>query len=89
MLWKRSDEAMEFSITTIGKTLILAGVVLIIIGGLIWLAGRFPQIGLGRLPGDILIKRENFTFYFPLGTSILISAIISFVWWLISLVTRR
>jgi hypothetical protein len=80
---------MEFGVTTIGKTLIIAGAVLIIIGGLIWLAGRFPQIGIGRLPGDILIKRDNFTFYFPLGTCIVISVVVSLLWWLISWVTRR
>ncbi|MBI3951742.1 MAG: DUF2905 domain-containing protein [Acidobacteria bacterium] len=80
---------MEFGVTATGKMLVLAGAVLIIIGGLFWLSGRFPQIGLGRLPGDILIKRDNFTFYFPLGTSILISVIISLIWWLISSVMRR
>jgi hypothetical protein len=80
---------MEFGVAAIGKMLVIAGVVLIIIGGLVWLAGRFPQIGLGRLPGDIVIKRDNFTFYFPLGTSILISVIISLIWWLISTATRR
>lgn len=80
---------MDFGVAAIGKMLIIAGVVLIIIGGAIWLAGRFPQLGLGRLPGDILIKRENFTFYLPLGTCILISVIISLIWWLITSVRRR
>jgi len=80
---------MDFGVTAIGKVLVIGGVVLILIGGLFWLAGRFPQIGIGRLPGDILIKRDNFTFYFPLGTGILISVVISLLWWLISSVTRR
>ena len=61
--------------------------VLIIIGGLLVLVGLalllLPKIpGIGRLPGDIVIKREHFTFYFPLGTSILISVILSLIFWL-------
>jgi hypothetical protein len=79
---------MDISFTAIGKTLVVAGVVLIVIGGLLWLSGRFPQIGLGRLPGDILIKRENFTFYLPLGTCILLSVVVSLVWWIVSLARR-
>jgi len=57
------------------KMLISIGVLLIIIG-LIWqLGGRY--LSLGRLPGDIIIKKENFTFYFPLMTSILLSIVVS------------
>lgn len=80
---------MDVGLTALGKMLVLMGVVLVIIGGVIWLAGRFPHIGLGRLPGDILIKRDNFTFYFPLGTSILISIIITLIWLVVSWITRR
>lgn len=79
---------MDIGVTTLGKTLVLIGLVLVMIGGLVWLLGRFPSLGLGRLPGDILIKRDNFTFYFPLGTSIAISVIVSLVWWLISWARR-
>ena len=59
------------------KILIFFGIVLIVVGGALLLLGKIP--GFGKLPGDILIKRENFTFYFPLTTSILISIIISLV----------
>ncbi|OGX27728.1 MAG: hypothetical protein A2787_07545 [Omnitrophica WOR_2 bacterium RIFCSPHIGHO2_01_FULL_48_9] len=59
------------------KILIFFGIVLIVVGGVLLLLGKIP--GFGKLPGDILIKRENFTFYFPLTTSILISIIISLV----------
>ncbi len=59
----------------IGRTLILLGVLLVIIGlGLIF-ADKIPYIG--RLPGDIFIKREKFSFYFPLTTSIIISIILT------------
>jgi hypothetical protein len=66
--------------TGIGKTLIVLGLLIAAIGGLITLAGRIPW--LGRLPGDIFIKRENFTFYFPLATSILLSLLLSLILWL-------
>jgi hypothetical protein len=59
--------------------LIFAGVALIV-AGVIWsVAERF---GLGRLPGDIAIERENFRFYFPVTTSILISIVLSLLVWL-------
>jgi len=64
-----------------GKSLIVLGLVIALIGVILTLAGRIPWIG--RLPGDIYLKRENFTFYFPLATSILISLILSFILWLL------
>jgi hypothetical protein len=65
----------------LGKTLIFFGLLIALLGGVITLADRLPW--LGRLPGDIHIKRENFTFYFPLATSILISLLLSFILWLL------
>jgi hypothetical protein len=66
-----------------GKLLLGLGGVLLLIGALLVFAGRIPGLGmLGRLPGDIYIKRENFSFYFPLTTSILVSIILSLVLWL-------
>ena len=64
----------------IGKTLIVIGVVLIG-AGLLWLAGS--RLGLGRLPGDIVIERENFRLYLPLGTCLLISVLLSAALWII------
>lgn len=64
-------------ISGIGKTLIFIGALLIIIGAIFLLAQRLPWIG--RLPGDIYIKKENFSFYFPITTCILISIILSLI----------
>lgn len=65
----------------IGKFLIFLGLIVAAIGGLLLLSGKIPWIG--RLPGDILIQRKNFTFYFPLTTGILLSLILSLLFWLI------
>ena len=65
----------------LGRPLIIMGLVLVAIGLLISFAPRLPT-WLGRLPGDITIKRDNFSFYFPLVTCLIISAILSFVMWL-------
>lgn len=64
----------------LGRMLIFAGVVLIAAGVVISFAPRLPW--LGKLPGDISIRRENFSFYFPLATSLLLSALISLILWL-------
>jgi len=63
------------------RLLIIFGVVLIALG-LLW--PLIAKLGLGRLPGDIVIERENFRLYLPLGTSLLISAVLSLVLWLIN-----
>ena len=59
----------------LGKSIIFVGIVLIIVGILMTMAGKIP--GVGKLPGDIFIKKENFSFYFPLTTCILLSIIFS------------
>ena len=61
----------------IGKSLIFFGIFLIALGILFVLGGRIPWFG--RLPGDIMIKKENFTFYFPITTCILISIVVSLI----------
>lgn len=61
------------------KALIIIGLALVAIG-LAW--PWLSSLPLGRLPGDIVIERENFTFYFPLGTMIVISVVISLLIWL-------
>lgn len=64
----------------IGKALILIGAVLIA-AGLIWLVAS--RLGLGSLPGDITIERGNFRLYLPLATCLLISIVLSAIFWLI------
>jgi Protein of unknown function (DUF2905) len=66
----------------VGKLLIVLGGLLIIAGAALVLIGKIPW--LGRLPGDIYIERRNFTFVFPLATSILVSVILSLVLYLLS-----
>ena len=61
------------------KFLIVAGIVMVVVG-LAWLVGE--RLGLGRLPGDIVIERDNFRIYIPIATSLLISLVLSFVFWL-------
>lgn len=72
----------------VGKTFILAGGILAFLGALLTLLGKFPGLSglgwLGKLPGDILIKRDHFTFYFPLATSVLISVVVSLLLYLLS-----
>jgi hypothetical protein len=65
-----------------GRALITAGLVLVAAGVLISFAPKFPT-WLGRLPGDITFKRGTFSFYFPLATCVLLSAILSFILWLL------
>lgn len=64
------------------RLLMIAGVLLFMIGLLWWLAGDKLH-WLGRLPGDIRIERENFRFYFPLTTMILVSILLSVAWRLV------
>ncbi len=64
-------------IQSLGKIILVMGIFLVVFGSLILLSPKIPFIG--RLPGDILIKRDNFTFFFPLASSIVISLIITII----------
>lgn len=59
----------------IGKTLVLAGLAIVVIGLALWGLSSVPYVG--RLPGDIYVRRSNFTFYFPIVTCIVISIALS------------
>lgn len=63
------------------RTLIVLGLVLIA-AGLLWPVAQ--KLGLGRLPGDIVVEREHFRFYFPILTSILVSIVLSLILWLLN-----
>ncbi len=64
-----------------GKTLIIIGAVVMGLGALLLLSGKLPWIG--RLPGDIIVQKKNFTFYFPIATSIILSILLTLIFWLI------
>lgn len=61
------------------RWLITVGVILIV-AGLVW--PWLAKLGLGKLPGDIVIEREGFRFYFPITTMVLISVVLSLIFWL-------
>jgi hypothetical protein len=67
----------------VGKALLGLGLLLAVIGGVLLIAGRFG-LPLGRLPGDFSYRGKNVSFFFPLGTSILISVVLSVIFYLIS-----
>jgi hypothetical protein len=66
----------------LGRILLLAGAALALVGALFLVAERFPSLRLGRLPGDLRVERGNFRFYFPLGTSIAVSVVLTLLLWL-------
>ena len=63
-----------------GRVLIFIGLGIVVLGLLLTFAGKIPLIG--RLPGDIVFRRGNFTFYFPLATSIILSILLTVILWL-------
>ena len=80
--------------TTLGKTLIGIGLGIVALGLLLVALDRIPGLGnslswFGKLPGDISIKRENVSFYFPLATSILLSVVLSLLFYIVGWLFRR
>lgn len=65
-----------------GKTIIVIGILIVVAGVIIWLFGDKLR-WLGKLPGDIRIERENFRFYMPITTMIIISIVLSAILWLV------
>ena len=66
----------------LGRLLIILGLALVVLGAILSFSDFFSFLRLGRLPGDIHIKRENFSFYFPITTSILLSIILTLILYL-------
>jgi hypothetical protein len=64
-----------------GRMLIILGIVLVVLG-MLW--PLITRLGLGRLPGDIVIERENFRLYIPIMTSLIVSIVLSVILWLIN-----
>lgn len=73
----------------LGRFLVIAGVVLVGVGLLFMAGSKFSFFGFGRLPGDITYKGKNSTFYFPVVSCLLLSVVITLIFWLVSLLTRR
>jgi hypothetical protein len=74
----------------VGKLLIFIGLFFVALGVIFLLLGKLGSaIPLGRLPGDIVIKRDNFVLYFPLGTSLLLSVLLSLISFLFYLLMRK
>jgi hypothetical protein len=69
-------------VDSLGKTLVVLGLVLAPVGGMLWL---FARSGGGLLPGDIVVEKKNVRFYFPVVTCLVISVVLSLIAWL----TRR
>jgi hypothetical protein len=67
-------------VAELGKMLIVLGGVLLLVGLLLTAGAKLPWIG--RLPGDIYVQRDNFSFYFPLATCLLVSALLSLLFFL-------
>ena len=65
----------------LGRVLVVLGLIVVALGAVLLLVDRVPWIG--RLPGDVHLQRGNWTFYFPIGTSILLSIVLTLVLWLI------
>jgi predicted Co/Zn/Cd cation transporter (cation efflux family) len=73
----------------LGKFLVIFGVLLVAVGLLLMGGAKFSFLGLGRLPGDIVYKGKNVQFYFPIVTCLVLSAVLTLVFWVISHLTRR
>ncbi len=69
-------------LASLGKLLLGLAAILAVAGGLLLVADRFPGLRIGRLPGDLVVERERFRFYFPLATSILLSVVLTLLFWL-------
>src|SRR5262249_36787074 len=81
-----NNEASSLNYTQImaemGRLLVFAGIALVVIGGLVMLLGK-TGLPIGRLPGDIIYRGKNTTFYFPLATCVVLSVVVSIIFFVI------
>ena len=80
---------MDSAPSHLGRLLVFVGAALILAGALLIAGSKVSFFGLGRLPGDINYKGRNVSFYFPLVSCLIVSALVTLVLWLISLLGRR
>ncbi len=73
----------------LGRFLVIIGIVFVVLGLIVMAGSKFSFWGMGRLPGDISYKGKNFQLYFPIVTCLILSAVATFVLWLISYLTRK
>ena len=73
----------------VGKFLAIAGVSLVGVGLLLMAGAKFSFFGLGRLPGDIAYKGKNVQFYFPVVSCLILSAVLTLLFWLIGFITKK
>jgi len=73
----------------LGKFLVILGVLLVVAGLLLMAGAKFSFLGLGRLPGNITYKGKNVQVYFPIVTCLVLSVVLTLVFWLISLFTKK
>jgi hypothetical protein len=78
---------LKLNMVGLGKILVLFGVVMVVVGAILMFFDKIPL--LGKLPGDVHVKRENFEFYFPIVTSIVLSLVLSGILWLIFYFSRK
>jgi hypothetical protein len=71
---------MPGGLEQLGKALVVFGAVMMAVGVFLMFSGKLPWVG--RLPGDIVIERKNFTVYFPVATSIILSVVLPLLFWL-------
>lgn len=81
--WLLPRCVMAPGIGGLGRYLVLLGALIAAVGLLLLVVARFPQLKIGRLPGDIYVERERWRFYFPLMSSILLSIVLSAILWLL------
>ncbi len=74
---------MAGGLGTLGRMLLGVGALIALFGVLLIVAERFPGLRIGRLPGDISVERPGLRFYFPLATSILLSVVLTLIFWLL------